>query len=139
MSGGTSAGAARAAAALALLGAVHGSGPAAPDPAQCLHPQVRPGEGLVPVACDAARPGEAPLPGAAVLLFGGRLDPNHATPHALEALPGVGAARAAAIVREARVRPFCAPADLERVPGIGPVTRLRFAHWIETRAGDCRE
>ncbi|HSJ98237.1 MAG TPA: helix-hairpin-helix domain-containing protein, partial [Myxococcota bacterium] len=57
----------------------------------------------------------------------------------LEALPGIGPARAAAIAREARARAFCAPEDLERVHGIGPVTRARLAGWIEVGAGACAE
>lgn len=134
-----SAGAARAAAALALVGVVHGGGPALREPAPCPQPRLLPGEGLAQVACASAPAAGAAPAGAAILLFGGRLDPNHATPRALEALPGVGATRAAAIAREARVRAFCAPAELDRVPGIGPRTRMRFADLIEIRAGDCGE
>jgi hypothetical protein len=139
VSGGAGAGAARAAAALALLGLAHGAGPAAPEPASCAHPRALPGAGLLRVDCaPVAAPGGG-LEGASVLLFGARLDPNRATPRALEALPGIGPARAAAIAGEARVRAFCRPADLERVPGIGPVTRQRLADWIETGAGACGE
>jgi len=61
--------------------------------------------------------------GPARLLFGLALDPNRADAAALEALPGIGPARAAAIVAARCERPFAGAWDLERVPGIGPRTR----------------
>lgn len=139
MSAGAGGGAPRAAAVLALLALAYGAEPpgVAPDP--CPHPRQRPDAGLASVACPASEaPGAGTAPaGAAALLFGRRLDPNVASPRALEALPGIGPARAAAIARAARARAFCAPADLERVPGIGPVARARLADWIEIGAGAC--
>ena len=48
------------------------------------------------------------------------LDLNTASVAELEALPGIGAAKAAAIVEERQVRPFADVDDLERVRGIGP-------------------
>jgi len=130
-------GAPRAAALLALLALAHGAELRSPDPAPCPHPRPAPGPGLARVACPAAPVASAQPIGAAALLFGGRLDPNRATPRALEALPGIGPARALAIAREARARAFCAPEDLERVPGIGALRRSRLAGWIEIGAGAC--
>ena len=81
---------------------------------------------LLFVAALPEGPGLAPAPGAgaprlgaARLLWGLPLDLNRENARALEALPGIGPTRAQAIVA---ARPFCRPADLARVPGIGPVT-----------------
>jgi competence ComEA-like helix-hairpin-helix protein len=50
------------------------------------------------------------------------LDVNAATTGQLAALPGIGPARAVAIVADREVNgPFEQPSDLQRVPGIGPV------------------
>jgi hypothetical protein len=81
------------------------------------------------VAC--GRPAGAPLRGPARLLFGLRLDPNTARARSLEALPGIGPARAAAIASARCDRPFASVADLERVDGIGPKTRAAIAPWLE--------
>ncbi len=57
------------------------------------------------------------------LLVGLPLDPNTADADLLEQLPGIGPARAAAIVDERRAGgPFAAVDDLIRVRGIGPAT-----------------
>ena len=55
------------------------------------------------------------------------VDVNTASAAELEALPGIGAAKAAAIVEERQVRPFASIEDLERVRGVGPalVAELR--------------
>lgn len=133
MSGG--AGAGRAAAALALAALAHGAAPRAPAPAACAQPRLVTAGAFAAVACDGGA-GRAPA-GAAGLLFGRSLDPNRASARDLEALPGIGPARATAIVQEARERSFCTAADLERVPGIGPVTRARLASWLEPAAEAC--
>jgi len=82
----------------------------------------------------AAAPSSAPPPtGAARLLWGLPLDLNREDVRALEALPGIGPARARAI---AAARPYCRPADLARVPGIGPLTLERLAGRVFASAPD---
>jgi len=91
---------------------------------------------LASVACDG-RPGE-PLAGAVRLVFALPLDLNHADATALDALPGIGAGRAAAIVRARRERPFCRVEELDRVPGIGLATIARLAPLLAAgRAPGC--
>ena len=68
---------------------------------------------------------------------GDRIDLEHAPAAWLEALPGIGPARAAAILRERDTRPFVRIEDLERVPGIGPITRERLAEFV--RVGSYQE
>jgi len=79
------------------------------------------------VACAEPGAAGAPLRGPARRLFGLAIDPNTADTLTLETLPGVGPARAEAIVRERCRRSFRGVAELERVPGIGPRTLARFA------------
>ena len=82
------------------------------------------------VGCEAESAGsQASVRGPARLLFGLRLDLNSASQGALEALPAIGPARAAAIVRARASRRFSSLADLERVPGIGRKTRLGLQDW----------
>jgi competence protein ComEA len=64
------------------------------------------------------------------VLFGLGLDPNTADASALEALPGVGPARAEAIVADRTRGAYRSLADLGRVHGIGPVTLRRAAPWL---------
>ena len=80
------------------------------------------------------RPGGAAVRGPARVLFGLGLDPNRADAAALEALPGVGPARAAAIVADRARGDYRSLADLGRVPGIGPVTLRRAAPWLTFEA-----
>jgi competence protein ComEA len=84
-----------------------------------------------------------PVRGPARVLFGLGLDPNSADAAALEALPGVGPARAAAIVAARAHGDYRSLADLGRVPGIGPVTLRRAAPWLSfarspTKSGDAQ-
>ena len=60
--------------------------------------------------------------------------PNRADARALEVLPGIGPARAAAIVAERARAPFRSVDELTRVAGIGPVTLERVAPWLEIGA-----
>lgn len=81
-------------------------------------------------------PPAAGAPAAAGLLFGRPLDLNRATVHDLEALPGIGKARATAIV-EARARRggrFERAEDLLDVPGIGPATLARLRPLVTVAA-----
>lgn len=98
--------------------------------APCLQPheiEAR-GERTLSVGCDA--PGAA-LRGPARVLFGLGIDPNRASAATLEALPGIGPARAAAIVAGRASGPYCAAADLVRVRGLGPVTVGRLEGWLD--------
>jgi competence protein ComEA len=98
---------------------------APPDAATCRAPAVVASRGaLEAVSCERLG---APLEGAARLAFGLPLDLNRADARALEALPGIGAGRAAAIVATRDAAPFCAVRELERVPGLGPTTVARLA------------
>jgi competence protein ComEA len=76
----------------------------------------------------------AALSGPALRVLGLPVDPNRADTLTLETLPGVGPARAAAIVAAREARPFAASADLGRVPGIGPKTLARLAGLVRVEA-----
>jgi hypothetical protein len=69
------------------------------------------------------------------LLFGRRLDLNRAAARSLEVLPGIGPARAAAIVAERCRERFASVRDVERVSGIGPALRAGLASRVEVSAG----
>lgn len=61
----------------------------------------------------------------------GRIDLNRATADELTALPGIGPAKAAAIVaHRERNGPFAAPGDVRQVTGIGEATFQRIADLI---------
>jgi competence protein ComEA len=76
--------------------------------------------------------GGTDLRGPARILFGIPLDLASADAATLEVLPGVGPSLAAAIVRERSARPFAAPRDLARVPGIGARKVARLTPWFDT-------
>jgi len=80
------------------------------------------------VACGS--PDGPALRGPARVLFGLGLDPNTADASALEALPGIGAARAEAIVAGRADGAYRSLADLDRIAGLGPVTLRRAAPWL---------
>jgi competence ComEA-like helix-hairpin-helix protein len=79
------------------------------------------------VACTERAGPAGPLRGPARRLFGRPIDVNRADAATLASLPGIGPARAAAIVAERGVRPFASVEELTRVRGLGPalVGRLR--------------
>jgi competence protein ComEA len=109
--------------------------PSRPPAADCPAPRetaTRGGHSLE-VRCDGGAGGA--LRGPARLLFGLPIDPNRADARTLEVLPGIGPARAAAIVAERERRPFAHAADLERVAGIGPKTLRRMAPWLALPGG----
>jgi DNA uptake protein ComE-like DNA-binding protein len=127
---GAGAGAARASLALA---AVLGAAALAPERGAppCAALSTVPGAPAQELRCGAE--GD-PLPDAARLVLGLRLDPNRADPRALEALPGVGPRRAAAWVHEREKKPLCSVADLDRVSGIGPRTLHALGPWLDFAA-----
>jgi competence protein ComEA len=79
---------------------------------------------------DAPLTVDAPSQG---VLPDGRIDLNRASAAELETLPGVGPARAQAILTERQNRPFAVPGDLRRVPGIGEATFQRLAPLVAVR------
>jgi competence protein ComEA len=79
---------------------------------------------------DAPSPQATPSPG---VLLDGRIDLNAASATELETLPGIGPARAQAIIAEREARPFRVPGDLRRVPGIGEATFQRLAPLVAVR------
>ena len=105
--------------------------PPAPRPEACPRPAERAARAGHSVWVDCA--GGPPLRGPARRLFGLPLDPNRADAATLETLPGIGPARAAAIVEARRRRPFARVEDLIRVRGIGPHTLARVAPWLAVR------
>jgi comEA protein len=79
---------------------------------------------------------EAPPPDAPAsrgVLPDGRIDLNAASQAELETLPGVGPARARAIIAERETRPYRVPGDLRRVAGIGEATFQRLAPLVAVR------
>jgi competence protein ComEA len=70
-----------------------------------------------------------------------RTDPinvNTATPADLQRLPGVGPKRAQLIIEERQKRPFTSIEELRRVPGIGPKTLEKLRPYITTGDGPLR-
>ncbi len=82
-----------------------------------------PERSVEPLPCTASE-------GGAGLLCGVPLDLNRASPADLEALPGIGPARAAALVE---ARPFARVGDVLHVRGIGRATLRRVSDWVEVR------
>ncbi|HEY5658971.1 MAG TPA: helix-hairpin-helix domain-containing protein [Myxococcota bacterium] len=88
----------------------------------------------VAVRCGDSGAGSV-LRGPARRLFGLPFDLNRADAGTLETLPGVGPARALAIVRAREERAFERVEDLLRVPGVGPVTLSRVAPLLSVDPG----
>ena len=89
-------------------------------------------EELTAVWCEteSARNGQVELAGSAGLLFRKPLDLNVAPAQDLVVIPGIGPARATAIVNERNRGPFGSLQDLERVQGVGARTRARMRGWV---------
>ncbi len=64
------------------------------------------------------------------LADGEQIDVNRAPADELRRLPGVGPSLAVALIEERERAPFRAPADLERVGGVGEVTARRLAPYL---------
>lgn len=76
-------------------------------------------------------PANPPVAGAEGAEPSGRVDLNSATEAQLQTLPGIGPAKAAAIVRHREEHgPFGVPGDLRDVPGIGEATFQRLADLV---------
>jgi|GEM_PF-2421682 len=101
-------------------------------PEPCAAPVIR---GPDEVLCESGSDPVPRLEGPLRRLFGRPLDPNRADAIALETLPGVGPARAAAIIRERCVRPFASIADMQRVVGIGPQRVRELEPFLELQEG----
>ena len=90
-----------------------------------------PGPAFAPASGQFARPGPPAEGDATAPLSGGRggtVNLNTASASELDDLPGIGPARAAAILQEREARgPFISVEALSRVPGLGPaaIARLR--------------
>ncbi len=90
------------------------------------------------VSCCGGPADAAGIQGPARLLFRLPIDPNAADAGTLELLPGIGPARAAALVRARGERPFRSLDDLDRVSGIGARRRALLAPWIGFPSEDSR-
>ena len=126
-------GSSRARAAFALAALLFGLALARsrPAPADCPAPgELAAERGHTRVLACRAEPTGLPPRGPARLLAGLRIDPNTADAATLDALPGIGPGRAAAIVAERGRGRFERVEELARVPGIGPRTLAALAGWI---------
>lgn len=70
------------------------------------------------------------------ILTAGAVDLNTAEPVELEQVPGLGPARAKAIVVARAVAPLDGPDDLRRVPGFGPATVEKVRPFVRADADD---
>jgi len=84
-----------------------------------------------PAAVRACEHGAGSLDGAARLLFGAGLDPNRTSEQDWTLIPGIGPARARAIVEERESGPYGSVEDLARVHGIGPKTVESLRPWLQ--------
>lgn len=117
-----------------LVGGAETLGPAsfaAGAPCSALVERAADDLGTTHAVCSGAASRAARTTGVARLVNGDRIDVNRAPGSWLETLPGVGPARAAAIVAARSESPFRSVRELELVPGIGPVTRERLSAFVE--------
>jgi competence protein ComEA len=96
------------------------------------------GEGRMPGSAAGSPAAELDPDGAsagtAAIDADGRVDLNRASEQELQTLPGVGPARAAAIIEHRESHgPFSAPGDLRAVPGIGEKTFQTLADRVVVR------
>jgi len=70
------------------------------------------------------------LSGIGGLLYGRPMLLSEVSRRQLEALPGIGPSRSAAIIASRKDAPFESLADLERVSGIGPKTVAKLSAWL---------
>ena len=87
----------------------------------------------VPRVGEDAPPPTASGPTSQGVLPDGRIDLNRATADELATLPGIGPARAAAIIAAREEQPFAEPGDLRRVSGIGEATFQWLAPLVAVR------
>jgi competence ComEA-like helix-hairpin-helix protein len=106
-----------------------------PEPEPCVRPSESAASGghTIEVACDAIERPARPLRGPSRRLFGLPIDVNRADASTLASLPGIGPARANAILAARAERPFRSVADLERASGIGPVLLGRLRDHVTAR------
>jgi competence protein ComEA len=92
---------------------------------------------FAPASGQFARLLPPPQGGSAQPLGGGaapRVNLNIATLSELDALPGIGPSRAAAILQEREARgPFASVEELSRVPGLGPAAIARLRDRVAVR------
>jgi hypothetical protein len=92
------------------------------------------------VVCSLPPPGGGrPVNGPVRWLYGQRIDLNRADARLLEALPGIGPARARDILAARRRRVFVDVGDLERVHGIGPRSLERLRPYVYVDPGSPHE
>ncbi len=93
----------------------------------------------IAVRCPREGASHAEIRGPARLLYGLKLDLNRVNAAALEALPGLGPARADAILRLRERQPFQTVEQLRNVSGIGPVTLKRLRPYLIVDEGGVDE
>lgn len=105
--------------------------------ADCQNPvqSVQPQGALAEVWCNGGSMdrGRMAVRGATGLLFGRPLDINRARQVDWESLPGIGPARASAILKYRERSPFRSLDELRQVHGIGKKTVAGLAGWVELR------
>jgi competence ComEA-like helix-hairpin-helix protein len=87
------------------------------------------------VVCGGGAKSRRGVRGPAVLLFGEKLDLNRAGVRELDILPGIGPARAEAIVRARCQERFRQIEDLQQIRGIGATTTSAIGKWAEVKEG----